>query len=191
VDQDFLRSELEKILEITKGAEGSPVPSWWVGERAGEAMLVDDLNSGRRAWRWARADAKRGIKCLDNDDNEMAEIYLRTAQSLLLEAFASQMKPSNYKDLNKTIKKRGNKDKPEICKLAYEEFKKQEERGLIGPKARKAAKKANPLLSETYQNKTDRAFRDAINSGKIIAETEKTNDDSNRMRAEHEIHPDP
>jgi hypothetical protein len=107
MDEAQIRRRLDRIVERTTTAKDLRDPGWWVGNQQGERRAYDDLEAGRLSWRTAHKNAVDGIAALDNNDLEMAELYLWSATDLYVDALEARVRPSDMAVLAKSAGKRG------------------------------------------------------------------------------------
>ena len=104
---DEIRRRLTTIIAKTKGAENVEVPAWWGDERADEQRVMDDLRSGRLAWRDAQRTARWGLEALVGGETERAEEYLSIATDWYIKALESRIEPSDLDFLSRSARRRG------------------------------------------------------------------------------------
>src|SRR4051812_26652997 len=105
--RDYIRERLVTIKAATQGADAIEAPGYWVGDKAGERRVLDDLKSGRLAWRKAHHLAQLGLEALDRGDRELAELARRQAESLAAGAEEARPKKKNRAALTTSAKRRG------------------------------------------------------------------------------------
>jgi hypothetical protein len=110
MNRDALQRRLTRLLEATVSAKGFQHSSWWVGDKAGERRVFDDYAAGREHWRSAHNLAQQGLKALEKDDLEMAELCAWTATDLYvatLEIWVKRVRPPDRPKLTRSAEKRG------------------------------------------------------------------------------------
>jgi hypothetical protein len=76
MDEESLRREIAVILAKTSAAKTLPVGGFWVGDKAGERRVFDDLASGRLTFRSARDLAEDALRSLDGGDADRAMLSI-------------------------------------------------------------------------------------------------------------------
>lgn len=165
MDAEYLRDRLERLIEATP--EIDITVGAWVGDKAGERRVADNLAAGRIHFRSARRRAKLGLEVLTAGDLKFAELLLRDAEGLRAAAIEAQLNTAQFAALLQDAKPRGkvsNADRDRRLAAAVAE---QERGGLKGKAARLAALAANPDLQAAFAGMGDAAIRAAINRGKV------------------------
>ncbi|KJZ32743.1 hypothetical protein TW83_01660 [Paracoccus sp. S4493] len=166
MDAKALRRRLEKIAHATASSQSVDATGFWVGDRAGERQATDDFSTGRRAWLGAYDAACAGLKALDGDDLDLAEIYVWQANDFLMDALWSRIEPSDVEFLSSSAQRRGRKPKTQgrNAKLAAA-IQDQHSIGITGKAARNAALKKYPDLAKAFSGMSDDAIRKAADRG--------------------------
>jgi hypothetical protein len=108
VKAELLKERLMLLLQKTTGAERLRWRSgYWVGDKAGERRVLDDMAAGRLHWSSANNMARRGLEALGDGDIEMAELCAWTATDHYLAALEVRVRPSDMKVLNRPSQLRG------------------------------------------------------------------------------------
>jgi hypothetical protein len=105
-----LRRRLTRLRDSTASAEELPAPGWWVGDKAGERRVLDDLMAGRVSWQAANENAREGLVALKKGNREIAELCLWAATDhyvAALELRLKKIRPSDMPKLTAPAKRRG------------------------------------------------------------------------------------
>lgn len=162
--EKWLRKHLQRIVAAAQGDEIST--GFWVGDKAAERAVMDNLQVRRIHFQTAREGARRGLEALENGDIEYAKKALRECQLLGAAAIEAQLKPSQRKALSKDAALRGAKGKGDRDKRLAVAIAEQEVLGLKNKAARHAAFRANPTLADEYKDLGEAGVRAAIKRGK-------------------------
>lgn len=165
MDADYLRDRLERLIAATP--EIDVTVGAWVGDKAGERRVADNLAAGRIHFRSARRRAILGLEALANGDAEFAELLLRDAEGLRAAAIEAQLNTAQFESLLQDAKPRGKTANAERDRQLASAVAEQERLGLRGKAARLAALAANPHLQAAFARLGDPAIRAAINRGKV------------------------
>lgn len=165
MEPEYLRDRLAQLIAATP--ETDVTVGFWVGDKAGERRVSDNIRSGRVHWRAARHSALNGIEALDRGDLEGAELLLRNAEGLRAAAIEAQVTQSQFEALLRDAKPRAGKgnerDRDERLADAVEA---QISKGLKGPAAREAAIRADPVLQAAFAGKGKEAIAAALRRGR-------------------------
>lgn len=163
MDAETMRRRLEKIARATVQAQSVDAVGFWVGDKAGERRAIDDLNAGRRAWLGAYRASQGGLQALAGGNLEMAELYVWQATDLFVDALWSRMEPADIDFLSNSASRRGRPSSTANRNAALAEaVRQQEEKGLKGKAARRAAILENSDLAAAFSGKSDSALVKAI-----------------------------
>src|SRR3954471_16415554 len=166
--EDSIRQRLAEVVAATEGAATAiEPPSYWEGDKAGKRRVLDDLRSGRLAWRRAHLDALAGLKALHRGEGGLAEAFMREAEGHYVSAQMNRPQKKGKAALTTSAKRRGRKRTTEERnrKLA-EAVAMQEARGLVGSAALAAAYRADPALKAEFKGLLRPAVSKALRDGK-------------------------
>jgi hypothetical protein len=107
VTPDALRERLSRILAKTASARNVEPLGWWLGDRAAERRVADDLTAGRIHFLGARENAEHGLEALDGGDLELASAALDQAELLYVAALECRVRPKDITELGAAAKRRG------------------------------------------------------------------------------------
>jgi hypothetical protein len=107
VDEGAIRRRLQRLLRATEGAQNVGPAAWYDGDPAGKQKTVDNWKAGRLFWKSARNFAEIGLAALDKGDVETAVGAAWEATEHYLATLESRLRPSDFEDLERRIKKRG------------------------------------------------------------------------------------
>ena len=113
MSEDPLLIKLQRLLEKSQSAAHTS-GGFWVGDKAGERQVLDDLRAGRLWLHSVHLHAKAGIEAIRAEDRETAELEASVATDCYieaLEAFLSKVRPSDRQSLTKPAKRRGRPSK--------------------------------------------------------------------------------
>ena len=165
LDPEFIGSQLDIIVRLTKGAEALEPPGGFFGNSvAKERRVLDDIKSGRIAWMKARHEALLGLMDLrTRRDSEAAQDRLCRAQAHVMFAWSGFIKERDMDTLVTSAALRG-RHRSELNQRVVEAVRQQEERGLKGKAARVAALKSDPALAAECREGglTDRTIARAV-----------------------------
>ena len=165
MDADYLRERLNRLIAATP--EVDVTVGAFVGDKAGERRVADNLAAGRIHFRTARRRALFGLETLEKGDIEFAELLLRDAEGLRAAAIEAQLSHSQFAALMQDAKPRGKAAKAERDRQLAAAVAGKERLGLKGKAARLAALAADPELQAAFAGLGDPAIRAAINRGKV------------------------
>jgi len=164
--EDSICSRLRRVVAETEGATIEP-PVYWEGDTAGKRRVLDDLRSGRLAFRRARQDAIAGLNALDRGEVELARAFMREAEGHLISAQLNRPQKKRKAALTMSAKRRGRKrTTEERNRRLAEAVAAQEARGLVGSMARAAAFRADPALHTEFKGLLRPAVSKALREGK-------------------------
>lgn len=104
---DPLLARLMTLREKTDGGAQQRGGGYWVGDAAGERVVLDDLQAGRLHW-WSAHDlATAGIEALEAGNRSEAETYAWAATDQYVAALEARLRPSDMGVLYRPAKKRG------------------------------------------------------------------------------------
>jgi len=109
MNEDYLLAKLVRLVTKSKGAEKS-TGGFWVGDKAGERQVLDDLRAGRLWLHSTYLHAQAGIEAIGEGDRETAELEAEVATDCYIEAletFLQKVRPSDRPLLTKPAKRRG------------------------------------------------------------------------------------
>lgn len=109
--EEAFREGLTYILSRTASAAKLNTSAFWVGDKAGERQVLDDLEAGRTEWRTAYSHAESGLKALEEGDPGMAEVYLREAMWMYIHALEKRVQPEDLAALGRPSRRRGRRKK--------------------------------------------------------------------------------
>jgi len=165
-NEGCLRRKLQQIIEATPAA-GVKGGGFWVGDKAEERRVLDDVRAGRLSWWSALQHARRGLDALDLGNEELASAFLEEAQRLRAAAIEARMKPADYADLGSSARPRGQQPRTagRDARLAAAVAAAAP---LVGKSARLAALAADPELAEAFKGMGDAAIRAAVRRGEKL-----------------------
>ncbi|WMS43445.1 hypothetical protein RDV64_03305 [Acuticoccus sp. MNP-M23] len=107
MDAEETERRLKRLLVRTQGADNVKGPAWWGEGNADERRALDDLHTGRLAWREARRTAKRGLEELTVGKVELAADLWFIANDFYIDALESRIEPKDVVFLSSSAKRRG------------------------------------------------------------------------------------
>lgn len=163
----ILRSSLEELLESTRNSV--PVGGYWVGDKAAERRVSDDMRSGALAFRAAHQRARHGLEALEKGDLGFAEAALGEGKSLLLEAVARQIPAAGLAVLRSGAKIRGRRRTTDERDVALAKaVAQQEARGLRAKDARRIAIAGDPGLKAAFAHMSNAGVLKALRNGRRL-----------------------
>ena len=165
--EDELRRRLTRMLEITAGATNVVPATYWVGDKAGERRVMDDLKFGRLNWRSANRTAAYALNMLNAGDLDEAQEIWVIANDYYVSALESRITPDDLEDLSTSAKNRGRQSvTAERNTRLADAVERQASFGIRGPAGRAAAIKSDPELKAAFAGLTDEAIRKALRSSR-------------------------
>lgn len=107
VSVEYVRARLETLKAQIESVGHGATTSFWVGNTAAERQVKDDWRAGRTQWETAWANVKRGIRALEDSDYDLALLSLLEAQSFVIGALGTRLRPDDIYQLAKPAKPRG------------------------------------------------------------------------------------
>lgn len=159
-DYEYIEQRLRRLIAATPGEHITR--GFWVGDKAEERRVADNLRSGALEWQAAREGAMHALDALQAGEVEIAELGLRNAEGLRAAAMEKRLKPSQYAPLQRNAELRGRTTEASRDERLAAAVEKQERQGLKGKEARAAAIKADPFLYASFKTVTDAGIRAAI-----------------------------
>jgi hypothetical protein len=107
IGEDAVRYRLTSLKMKMEGAKKLGYAGFWVGDRAGERKVLDDLATGRLEWRSGYNAAVRGLESLDNGDAVGALAFAWIATGYYISAIERRIRPEELAELSRTSQRRG------------------------------------------------------------------------------------
>jgi hypothetical protein len=110
-EPDLLRRRFANLIKKTESGAKLPPASWWVGDKAGERRVHDDIAAGRVFWKSAYDTAVQGIKVLDKGLLEEAGVLAWMATDFYISALENRVRPEELNMLSRPSQRRGRRKK--------------------------------------------------------------------------------